>query len=370
VLITYTSCIKEKFPGELIASDCSNVYIGSGWLYKLAEKLRSAGITIESSQITKKQIKSHKINPSEVLLIQDGKNKDGLDLCDLGVQKFLILNLESPLYDPYFYSSLNKYINGFQWVYCYDGFINKIPNNEAKLIPFFPSYSLDQISTPLKTPKLNKVCLIASNKFISLDFIPSLQLRKNISQIKRYAKYFLDLEFRRSLMSCLHKKRLKLITELAKQDLIDLYGHGWDDLSNLPKSTRSHSQKIIEKIYQGPVANKLVVMSNYKFCLSIENIALNGYITEKIIDPIVSHSIPIYFGGGDIKSKVPEDVFIQGDSSKSTSELINKIFSMTSDEIDQIRLNGYRFLKNQGAFYSSDSVANTFFEKIMSRMTS
>lgn len=370
MLITYTTSVKEKFPGELIASDCSNIYIGSGWLYKLGENLRSIGITIESCDTTIKKIKSNKILPSEVLLIQDGKNKAGLELCGMGVQKFLIFNLESPLYDPYFYSSLQKYINGFQWVYSYDGFIDKIPNNQSKLTPYFPAYSLDQITEPLKNQKLNKVCLIASNKFISSEFIPTLRLQQNVSQVKRYVKIANNLEFRHSLASCLHEKRFNLIIDLAKHDLIDLYGHGWDDLSNLPKSMKLNSQKLIEKIYQGPVTNKHAEMSNYQFCLSIENIALNGYITEKIIDPLVSQSIPIYFGAPDIKTSIPEDVFINGDSYKSTTELINKICSMTTSEIDQTILNGYNFIKNQGTLYSSNSVAKTFFERIISRVKS
>jgi hypothetical protein len=369
VLITYSTCIKEKFPGELVSKDCSQIYIGSGWLYKLGEKLRSIGITIESSQTTIQKIQSNKIRASEVFLIQDGKNKSGLELCDMGAQKFLILNLESPLYDPYFYKSLHQYINGFEWVYCYDGFTKKIPNNQSKLTPFFPAYSLDQISSATKTPKENKVCLIASNKYMSSEFISSPQVRKNLSQVKQYAKLIHNIEFRYSIAACLHKKRLKLITELAENNLIDLYGHGWNNLSNLPTSLRLNSQKLIEKIYKGPATNKHATMSNYKFCLSIENIALNGYITEKIIDPLVTNTIPIYFGAPDIKATVPKNVFIDGQSYKSTSELVNKIFSMASTDIDQMNLNGSLFLRKQGNLYSSDSVAQIFFEKIMSRIS-
>ncbi len=366
MLITYTTCINEKFPGELIASDCSDIYIGSGWVFKLAKKLRSIDVAIEPSTITIQKIKSNKVQPSDVFLIQDGKNKSGLELSKMGVHKFLIINLESPLYDPYYYSSLQQYINGFQWVHSYDGFLNQIPNNQSKLTPFFPAYSLEQISEIPKSPKINKVCLIASNKFISSDFYPSLQLSKNLSKVKHYTKLALNSEFRHSAASCLHKERLKLITELARYDSIDLYGHGWDDLSNLPSSLRTSSQKLISRIYKGPVVNKHATMSNYQFCLAMENIALNGYITEKIIDPLVAHSIPIYFGAPDIKATVPESVFIHGQSYKSTSELIDKIRSMTSTEIEKMNLNGSLFLRKQGSLYSTDSVADIFLEKIMS----
>jgi alpha-1,4-fucosyltransferase len=100
----------------------------------------------------------------------------------------------------------------------------------------------------------------------------------------------------------------------------------------------------------------------------MENIALKGYITEKIIDPLVSQSIPIYFGASDIKTSIPEDVFIHGQSYKSSSELIYKISSMTSSEIEQFTLKSCNFLKNQGNLYSVDSVARKFFEKIIAKI--
>ena len=44
------------------------------------------------------------------------------------------------------------------------------------------------------------------------------------------------------------------------------------------------------------VADKLKFIQNYKFTIAFENSSVNGYTTEKIIEPMMVNSIPIYFG--------------------------------------------------------------------------
>ena len=46
----------------------------------------------------------------------------------------------------------------------------------------------------------------------------------------------------------------------------------------------------------GPVGNKLMWLRNYKFTIAIENCASDGYVTEKMIDPMIAGSMPIYHG--------------------------------------------------------------------------
>jgi hypothetical protein len=365
VLITYTTCIKEKFPGQLISSDCSNVYIGSGWIYKLGLLLQKRGIDFVAAEVALQKIQSQTINPSKVILIQDGKNAIGQKLAHLGACKFIIVNLESPLYDPYFYNSLSKYIDGFEWVYSYDGFFNKVPINRSKLTPFFPSFSNNERLNLLDLPKNNKVCLIASNKFLSSKF--EYSALRNFKQIKHYASSLCNPEFRAAINACLHHSRIQAIQILANHQLIDLYGHGWNDLSNLPSHLKSSLNKIIPEIYKGPTTNKHLTLSQYKFSLCMENISLSGYVTEKIIDSFVAGSIPIYFGAPNIREIIPEDAMINGASLGINSNLIQKILTMSQIEFEKLKLNGINFLSNYGQSYSLDSIANEIFLKIISK---
>lgn len=46
--------------------------------------------------------------------------------------------------------------------------------------------------------------------------------------------------------------------------------------------------------------DKIAFLRQYKFNICFENSYTNGYITEKIIDAKKAHTIPIYWGGGDL----------------------------------------------------------------------
>lgn len=366
MLVTYTTSINEKFPGELISENCSDRYIGTGWIYLLANLLKTSGIDFVPAEIAFKNIQSKTIDPKKILLIQDGKNNIGLKLSQLGVHKFLIINLESPLYDPRFYDSLPEYINGFEWVYSYDGFYRKVPINQSRLTPFFPSHSIDHTHSP-KKEKINKVCLIASNKFISGKF--EYSLTRNLKQLKRYAIQSLSSEYRESIKNCLHRKRIELIHELAGHGLIDLYGLGWNDLTNLPQDLKTKMEKIIPSIYKGPVANKYATLSSYKFSLCVENIALDGYITEKIIDALAAGSIPIYYGAPDINVTIPPNVIINGNMYTSPSQLTEKILTMSEMEAQEINSNGFHFINNIGQSYSIESMAQNILLKIKAKQS-
>lgn len=46
----------------------------------------------------------------------------------------------------------------------------------------------------------------------------------------------------------------------------------------------------------GPVKDKCAFLSDYKFTIAFENSSVNGYTTEKVVEPMLVNSIPIYWG--------------------------------------------------------------------------
>lgn len=78
-----------------------------------------------------------------------------------------------------------------------------------------------------------------------------------------------------------HKRRLNFINELKKRyyNQIDFYGHG------------------------GKVLNdKAEGINSYKFHLCFENSSSNTYWTEKLMDPILGYSVPVYYGCKNIET--------------------------------------------------------------------
>lgn len=75
----------------------------------------------------------------------------------------------------------------------------------------------------------------------------------------------------------------------------------------------------------GKVDDKLEFIKNYKFCIAFENSAYDGYITEKMIDPMIVNSIPIYWGNPRPQLDFNPKSFINVRDYSSYNELIEYI---------------------------------------------
>jgi hypothetical protein len=80
----------------------------------------------------------------------------------------------------------------------------------------------------------------------------------------------------------------------------------------------------------GRVADKAEFIKDYKFVISFENYAQDGYTTEKILEPIFTDCIPIYWGNKLIDKDFNSERFIDYSKFESEEELIAKLL-----EIDQ-----------------------------------
>lgn len=50
----------------------------------------------------------------------------------------------------------------------------------------------------------------------------------------------------------------------------------------------------------GPIADKMRFIKDYKFTIAFENSSLSGYTTEKLMEPMVVNSLPIYWGNPNV----------------------------------------------------------------------
>lgn len=61
----------------------------------------------------------------------------------------------------------------------------------------------------------------------------------------------------------------------------------------------------------GPVDDKLAFISGYKFNLALENSLVSGYITEKLLEPLLAGTVPVYWGADDVTADFNSDSFIR-----------------------------------------------------------
>lgn len=127
---------------------------------------------------------------------------------------------------------------------------------------------------------------------------------------------------------------------------VDLYGHGW----GINKRDMLHPLSILRKLRvrrlhaPQPVTSKLEVLARYNFALCAENQAIDGYVTEKVVDCLLAGTIPIYWGAPDIDSRIPESCYISIGSEKLSSK-IRECLMMESSEIENIRKKIAEFVK-------------------------
>ncbi len=156
-----------------------------------------------------------------------------------------------------------------------------------------------------------------------------------------------------------YKFRNKLVRGLSKNKKFSLYGRRWDQgvipidfpliaIINRIPLIKNLLIKYYKKKYptitnQGSIESKLDTINEYNFTLSIEPyIGEPKMLLEKIFDPMLSGSIPVYFGPKDID--VPENIFIRIDKNIKPDELIAFLDSFSEDKIRKYRKRIYDYL--------------------------
>lgn len=166
----------------------------------------------------------------------------------------------------------------------------------------------------------------------------------------------------RSFKKELYSKRIEAMSALARLGVVDLYGVGWQKWwsyrSMWPPYWRH--RKALMAIYQGTCASKYEVLSRYRFSLCFENMAMQGYLTEKLFDCLYAGTVPVYLGAPDISDLVPFNAYIDCRQFGSWQEMWDTVSNMPESQVQAMREAGRAFLSSeQGARYY-DSLIDIF----------
>lgn len=100
------------------------------------------------------------------------------------------------------------------------------------------------------------------------------------------------------------------------------------------------------------VNDKLNFIKEYKFSIAIENSCVNGYTTEKIIEPIMVNSIPIYYGDPSVSHDFNLNSLVDLRSFASISQAVEYIVAL--DENEDLYLQKYLEPWFQSSFIKED----------------
>jgi hypothetical protein len=87
-----------------------------------------------------------------------------------------------------------------------------------------------------------------------------------------------------------------------------------------------------------PVKDKMDFIKDYKFVLSFENSSYPGYTTEKLIEPMIVNSIPIYWGNPVVGNDFNVNSFINVESISSFDEAIERIIEVDKNDEKYLEL--------------------------------
>ena len=89
---------------------------------------------------------------------------------------------------------------------------------------------------------------------------------------------------------------------------------------------------------RGDQKPKIDFLKNFKFNISFENCSSSGYVTEKIIQPMFTNTIPIYWGANDVHLDFNKKAFINSGDFSSDEELIHYIQKVDQDEYEYMKV--------------------------------
>jgi hypothetical protein len=110
------------------------------------------------------------------------------------------------------------------------------------------------------------------------------------------------------------------------------------------------------------VADKMEFIKEYKFTLSFENASYPGYTTEKIVEPMVVNSIPVYWGNPLVGNDFNTKSFINVHDYRSFDEAIKRIIEIDNDD------NLYRQYLQEPYFKENVFPADMHFEELSRRL--
>ena len=164
----------------------------------------------------------------------------------------------------------------------------------------------------------------------------------------------------------LYSERLRAIAFFEGHGEIDLYGVGWDGPpfrvgeTRMPRSlrrlaylaerswdrARPASDPLLasaRRAYRGPVESKSSTLSRYAFAICFENMAMQGWVTEKIFDCLVAGTIPVYLGAPDIEDCVDPECFVDMRRFSGYDELRAHLHGLSPAEVRAYREAGREY---------------------------
>lgn len=136
------------------------------------------------------------------------------------------------------------------------------------------------------------------------------------------------------LVSNCIRHRIEHVERLCREGFaIDIYG-----CHPRVEGTSCQSFKNFKRMAKDWAQLKRNLISNYSYVLAIENAVQDNYVTEKLYDPLLTHTLPYYIGARNVESFVPHP-----DSIITNSTYLKRV--LEDPELYTYHVDGWRDLE-------------------------
>jgi alpha(1,3/1,4) fucosyltransferase len=113
------------------------------------------------------------------------------------------------------------------------------------------------------------------------------------------------------------------------------------------------------------VGGKVEFFRRYKFTLAIENAIWPGYMTEKLVDPMLAHSIPIYVGDPQAQASFDPASYIDFACFTDMKQMLEFVREVDNDRALYLKLLAAPWYRNNAIpDYARDATTLAFFDRI------
>lgn len=181
---------------------------------------------------------------------------------------------------------------------CVIGFAHEPPNNSC--LQLYYNNFIEFAQKNIGKYFIGSVGSLPSPPFIGYHGFLFHEMPSNISMFPNKKTKLMSIMVSHKSYTIGHKYRHALVSYILKNKLpIDIWGNG----------AKFYKQRFPENnnIY-GDFKSMAEMCDNYTFTIAIENTSHDHYFTEKIINPFIYHTIPLYWGCKKIEEYFPNYV--------------------------------------------------------------
>lgn len=171
-------------------------------------------------------------------------------------------------------------------------------------------------------PKHMRIPVYIMDYLINKLNIPPVKKKIDFKRIKKEKTRFCNFIYSQEINA-----RNNFFKQLSRYKKVDAPGRCMNNMppisQNSPRESRFSSNWMIDK---------LNFIKKYKFTISFENDSKPGFISEKLTDPMLVNSIPIYFGHKDVNKEFNTKSFINYNDFRNIKKLIDYIKKVDNDD--------------------------------------